>query len=123
MSWAEPVSGSAHSFFHTCTSLQVTSPVATSNRLLGLPYRASAELTKFGGRCRRPGHARPSHKNHLASMSKLDNYLRGSRKGAGLSQDQMAYLVGVSDGTQVSRYERFSTKPSLETALAYEAVL
>ncbi len=30
--------------------------------------------------------------------------------------------MGCQSGAKVSRYERFSRKPSLETALAYEAV-
>jgi transcriptional regulator with XRE-family HTH domain len=35
----------------------------------------------------------------------------------------MAYLLGARDGTKISRYERFARTPSLETALAYEAIL
>jgi transcriptional regulator with XRE-family HTH domain len=53
---------------------------------------------------------------------KLDNYLRMYRKRAGLSQDEVAYLLGVKSGTITSRYERFRRTPSLETALAYEAI-
>jgi transcriptional regulator with XRE-family HTH domain len=55
-------------------------------------------------------------------MSKLDNYLRSSRRGAGLSQDEMAYLLGVRTGVVASRYERFKRRPALETALTYEAI-
>jgi DNA-binding XRE family transcriptional regulator len=55
-------------------------------------------------------------------MSKLDNYLRSSRRGTGLSQDEMAYLLGVRAGAIASRYERFKRRPALETALAYEAI-
>ena len=55
-------------------------------------------------------------------MPKLDNYLRSSRRRAGLSQNEMAYLLGAQDGTKASRYERFARTPSLETALAYEAI-
>jgi DNA-binding XRE family transcriptional regulator len=55
-------------------------------------------------------------------MSKLDNYLRSSRRGAGLSQDEMAYLLGVRAGAIASRYERFKRRPALETALVYEAI-
>jgi transcriptional regulator with XRE-family HTH domain len=56
---------------------------------------------------------------------KLQNYLRTYRKRTGLSQDEVAFLLGCqgpTGGAKVSRYERFSRKPSLETALAYEAV-
>lgn len=54
---------------------------------------------------------------------KLDNYLRTYRKRAGLSQDEMAYLLGTRDGTKSCRHESFARVPSLETALAYEAIL
>lgn len=53
---------------------------------------------------------------------KLDNYLRMYRKRSGLSQEELAYLLGTRDLANVSRYERTSRQPSLETALAYEAV-
>ena len=53
---------------------------------------------------------------------KLPNYLKTYRKRAGLSQADVAYLLGVRSGTKVSRYERFSRLPNLETALAFEAL-
>ncbi len=53
---------------------------------------------------------------------KLQNYLRTYRKRTGLSQDEVAFLLGCQSGAKVSRYERFGRKPSLETALAYEVV-
>jgi transcriptional regulator with XRE-family HTH domain len=53
---------------------------------------------------------------------KLENYLRTYRKRSGLSQDEVAFLLGCQNGTKVSRYERFSRKPNLETLLAYEMV-
>src|SRR2546427_6874983 len=53
---------------------------------------------------------------------KLQNYLRTYRKRSGLSQDEVAFLLGCQSGTKVSRYERFSRKPSLETLFAYETV-
>jgi len=37
--------------------------------------------------------------------SKLRNYLRVFRKGMGLYQDEIAFLVGSEKGTTVSRYE------------------
>ena len=52
---------------------------------------------------------------------KLQNYLRTYRKRSGLSQDEVAFLLGCQ-GTKVSRYERFVRKPSLETLFAYEVV-
>jgi DNA-binding XRE family transcriptional regulator len=53
---------------------------------------------------------------------KLDNYLRTYRKRAGFSQDEVACLLGTRDGTKTSRHERLKRTPSLETALAYEAM-
>lgn len=53
---------------------------------------------------------------------KLQNYLRSYRKRAGLSQDDVAYLLGCVDGGKVSRYERFKREPNLQTALACEII-
>ena len=53
---------------------------------------------------------------------RLPNYLRTHRKRAGLSQDEVAFLLGCRSGAKVSRYERLARRPSLETAFAYEAV-
>ena len=53
---------------------------------------------------------------------KLKNYLRTHRKRAGLSQDEMAYLLGCRSGTKISRYERFARQPNLQTAFAYEVI-
>jgi transcriptional regulator with XRE-family HTH domain len=52
----------------------------------------------------------------------LNNYLRTYRKRTGLSQDEVAFLLGVQCGTKVSRYERSSRTPGLESVLAYELV-
>jgi transcriptional regulator with XRE-family HTH domain len=54
--------------------------------------------------------------------SKLQNYLRTHRRRAGLSQEEVAFLLGVRTGSQTSHYERFARQPTLETALAYEAI-
>ena len=53
---------------------------------------------------------------------KLKNYLRTYRKRAGLSQVEMAYLLGCRSGAKVSRYERFARQPSLQAVFAYEVV-
>lgn len=53
---------------------------------------------------------------------KLPNYLRTYRRRASLSQEEVAYLIGACGGPKVCRYERASRRPSLETALAYEAL-
>ena len=53
---------------------------------------------------------------------RLPNYLRTHRKRAGLSQDEVAFLLGCRSGAKVSRYERLARRLSLETAFAYEAL-
>ena len=53
---------------------------------------------------------------------KLPNYLRASRKKAGLSQDDLAFLLGCDSGTKVSRYELFRRQPGLPTVFALEAI-
>ncbi len=53
---------------------------------------------------------------------KLNNYLRTYRKRAGLSQAEVAFLLGGQSGTKVSRYERAARQPTLQTALAYEVI-
>jgi transcriptional regulator with XRE-family HTH domain len=55
-------------------------------------------------------------------LRKLENYLRTHRKRVGLTQDEVAYLLGRECGTQVSRYERFKRQPSLTTVVAYEVI-
>jgi transcriptional regulator with XRE-family HTH domain len=51
------------------------------------------------------------------------NYLRSYRKRAGVTQDELAFLLGRKSGTHVSRYELGRREPSLETLLALEAAL
>jgi transcriptional regulator with XRE-family HTH domain len=58
-------------------------------------------------------------------MASLTNYLRTHRKRLALSQEEAAYMLGIngeSKGSKVSRDESFSREPSLQTALAYEAI-
>lgn len=55
-------------------------------------------------------------------MHKLPNYLRTYRKRAGLTQDEMAYLLGCRSGAKVSRYEHFSRQPNLKTVFAYQII-
>src|SRR6202789_234193 len=56
------------------------------------------------------------------ASSQLPNYLRTHRKRLGLSQDEVAYLLGAESGAKTSRYERFAREPGFRTALACEAV-
>ena len=55
-------------------------------------------------------------------MAKLPNYLRAHRKRLGLSQSDLAFLLGAESGAKVCRYERFNRLPGLETILAYSAI-
>jgi transcriptional regulator with XRE-family HTH domain len=53
----------------------------------------------------------------------LPNYLRVHRLRLGLTQSQVAELLGCAeDGSKVSRYERGVRWPSLKTALAFQAI-
>jgi transcriptional regulator with XRE-family HTH domain len=52
----------------------------------------------------------------------LTNYLVSHRKRLALSQDEVAFLLGMHGGAKVCRYEKLDRVPSLETALAYEAI-
>ena len=53
---------------------------------------------------------------------KLLHYLRSYRKIVGLSQEELARLLGCQYGTKVSRYEQFQRSPALVTAIAYEII-
>jgi len=53
---------------------------------------------------------------------KLENYLRTHRKRSGLTQREIAFLLGCRNGAQVSRYEKRRRVPPLQVALACEAV-
>jgi transcriptional regulator with XRE-family HTH domain len=56
------------------------------------------------------------------AQSQLPNYLLAHRKRLGLSQDEVAYLLGAEDGGKVCRYERYAREPGFRAALAYEAI-
>jgi transcriptional regulator with XRE-family HTH domain len=52
----------------------------------------------------------------------LRNYLRTYRKRAGLSQREVAVVVGLKSAATLSRCEWGHRLPSLQTALAFEAL-
>lgn len=56
------------------------------------------------------------------ASQKLPNYLRVYRKRLGLSQDEVAFLLGWRNASQPSRYEHFSRVPALRTALALSVI-
>jgi transcriptional regulator with XRE-family HTH domain len=53
---------------------------------------------------------------------RFDNYIRMLRKQRGLSQDELAFLLGWKSGSAVSRLENGRRKPSLETLLTMEVI-
>ena len=58
-------------------------------------------------------------------MPFLPNYLRSKRKQISLSQEEVAFLLGMKGmerGAKVSHDEDYSRIPTLEVALAYEAI-
>src|SRR5437899_2282946 len=55
-------------------------------------------------------------------IPRLENYLRAYRRKSGLTQREVAFLLGCQNGAQVSRYEKRRRLPPLQTALACEAV-
>jgi len=59
----------------------------------------------------------------LMSHTPLTNYLRTHRRRTGLSQSDVAALLGARSGALVSRHETGERRPVLRTAIAYEIVL
>jgi transcriptional regulator with XRE-family HTH domain len=53
---------------------------------------------------------------------KIKSYLRTYRKRLGLTQDEIAFLLGCRSGTKISRFEHLARHPNLETALACQVV-
>jgi transcriptional regulator with XRE-family HTH domain len=53
---------------------------------------------------------------------RLENYLETYRKDSGLTQQEVAFLLGCENGAQVSRYENRRRLPPIETALACEEI-
>ena len=52
----------------------------------------------------------------------MNNYLRTARRRAGLSQDEVALLLGKGSGDTVSRHENYTRTPSVPTVFAYEVI-
>ena len=53
---------------------------------------------------------------------RLQSYLRTYRKRSGLTQEELAALLGCESGVSICQYERLAAQPSLETALACQAI-
>lgn len=54
--------------------------------------------------------------------SSLTNYLRSYRQKAHLTQDEVAFLMGGTHGSTITRHEEYARTPTLQTALAYAAI-
>ena len=54
--------------------------------------------------------------------SQVHNYLRAYRKRAGLTQQELARLLGVPSGEEVCRLERHVRHPNLNVAFACQAL-
>lgn len=59
---------------------------------------------------------------HLGGKDKTHNRLWSARKRRGLSQKQVAFLLGHHTADQISRYEKGLRLPTLETALKLEII-
>jgi DNA-binding XRE family transcriptional regulator len=57
-----------------------------------------------------------------AYMAHLNSYLRVHRKKWGLSQDELAALIGTRSGATVSRLESLRRHPNLRTAFAVQII-
>jgi transcriptional regulator with XRE-family HTH domain len=56
------------------------------------------------------------------TQNSVGTYLRFLRKKSGLSQRQLARILGSVTAKQVSRHERSATAPNLLTAFGYQLV-
>jgi transcriptional regulator with XRE-family HTH domain len=56
------------------------------------------------------------------NIGPIASYLRTLRRRSGLSQRQLAEILGSVSAAQVSRHERGVSIPNLLTALEYEAI-
>lgn len=54
--------------------------------------------------------------------TRIQSYIRTHRKRSGLTQDELAFLLGTVGGSRVSRYERLSREPNLRTAFACQVI-
>jgi transcriptional regulator with XRE-family HTH domain len=54
--------------------------------------------------------------------SKIPNYLRAYRKRWGLTQEELAFLLGLASQGAVSQYEGFPKRPGLEMEIAAKTI-
>jgi DNA-binding XRE family transcriptional regulator len=58
----------------------------------------------------------------LQTDERVSNYLRTHRKRIGLTQRELAKVLGFYDESPVSRHERFESTPPLSIAIGYEII-
>jgi transcriptional regulator with XRE-family HTH domain len=58
----------------------------------------------------------------MPRVNALNNYLRMYRKRAGLTQAELAFLLGCTHRSKVSRYERGVRMPALQTLIGFEVL-
>lgn len=51
---------------------------------------------------------------------RVSNYVRTYRNRSGLSQEEVAYLLGIKSGDDVIKHEKGISRPKLGVAIAYE---
>ena len=61
-------------------------------------------------------------RRHWLMNNAIAIYLRTYRKRYGLTQSEVARLLGLGSGQAISRYERLDRNPSLETVLACQVL-
>jgi DNA-binding XRE family transcriptional regulator len=59
---------------------------------------------------------------HEQANQPLTNYLRAHRRKTGLTQHDLARVLGYDNREAIARHERLESMPSLLMALSYEAV-
>jgi transcriptional regulator with XRE-family HTH domain len=53
---------------------------------------------------------------------KIARYIFSKRRRWGLGQQELAYLIGLKSGSNVSRLESGKRRPTIETAFAYQVL-
>ena len=85
----------------------------------------AADVVRRRGRSRSDPHTRERKAINFPifmSSPRLPSYLRTHRKRSALSQRELAYLLGATSGSKISRCERRVRYPDFETALAFHVI-
>lgn len=60
--------------------------------------------------------------NVMQNYGPLDNYISMHRKRAGLSQDELALLLGLNGRSALAKYELSLRLPELQAVIAFEII-